>query len=171
VDEPFLAHVWELGLESTEREQVGPPAPDVVLWRAVHDRAVDVDAMILPGDARPLVYASVEEAGTIEVFTEVELSCIHALWTLARLRGREEWRERCLGAIAWCIEHLQPDNATNHPWAAHVFIIASQTGIGVEAEMYADTLYNNCQVMLGRADWFSAMILKSASHELELLAS
>lgn len=102
-------------------------------------------------------------ADSIEVYTECELGAIHALWNLAGLRGRSGWRVRCLAAAAWVIEHLQPDNATGHPWAAHVFAIGAGEGLGPEGDLLAQTLLHNAMVNRGRPDRFAACVLRDCA--------
>jgi hypothetical protein len=107
----------------------------------------------------------------IETATEMELCALHALRHFADeetfaaraevLRGQfadaAAVRARCRECLAWLIEHLQPDNATNHPWAVHVF---AEAGIeDAEAALYAQTLVSNSISQMGRPDRFSACIL------------
>jgi hypothetical protein len=82
---------------------------------------------------------------TIEVWTDAELSAVHALWRLATDRRREDWKRRLDRAVAWHLIHTQPDNATNRPWALHVFLLADQP----ETIHYAETLLHNCQTFTG----------------------
>jgi hypothetical protein len=103
----------------------------------------------------------------IEVWTEIELSALHALWTWRR---DEPVRQRCLSAAAWLLENVQPDNATQHPWAVHVFAVlgVDETfAARAEADQYAQTLLHACMVRTGRADRFSALVLEHAARELE----
>ena len=63
----------------------------------------------------------------IEVWTECELSVMHAAWRLALdAEGDPEARRRLTArlrrAVEWHLEHTQPDNATSRPWAIHVFL-------------------------------------------------
>ncbi len=108
----------------------------------------------------------VDERSTIEQETEDELSGIHAAWRMARVTGDSALRARCLEAAAWCVENLQPDNATNRPWAAHVFAELWLREGDAGAALYAETLLHNCQVMFGRPDRVSALVLWDASREL-----
>ena len=138
---------------------VTPPAVptgasmDVRWWW--HAAAGDVSLVVPPGEA-------LVDRGTtsLEVWTETELSTLHALWRLARMTGRADWRERALACARWHIDHTQPDNATNHPWAIHVFVLAGGDGL-----MYAEGLLHACQV--GLLDRFSAMVLLDSSTELQ----
>jgi hypothetical protein len=89
----------------------------------------------------------------IEVWTEAELCGLHGLHRFARLRP--EWapavRSRIARAVAWHLEHTQPDNATNRPWAAHVFLLEGLSGSRGDsgragaATLYAETLVHNAQ--------------------------
>jgi len=107
-----------------------------------------------------------EEAGTIETATEAELSGLHAAWRIARQRDDAGLRERCFEAAAWAVEELQPDNATNRPWGAHVFTELWLARGNAGAALYAQTLVHNCQVTFGRPDRVSALVLWDAAEEL-----
>ena len=98
----------------------------------------------------------------IEVWTEVELASVHAAWSLGG-----NWRESAARSAAWLVEHVQPDNATNRPWAVHVFAQLAESTGDPSYELYAQTLLHNCQVTSGRPDPFSAMILLHAAGELQ----
>ncbi|MCP4798047.1 MAG: hypothetical protein GY885_17985 [Phycisphaeraceae bacterium] len=63
----------------------------------------------------------------IEVWTECELSVMHAAWRVVLDgEGDPEARRRLTArlrtAVTWHLEHTQPDNATSRPWAVHVFL-------------------------------------------------
>jgi len=156
---PFLT--WCARLRGIE-----PPAngePDSMLWWALSDDRIDASRFITPTDDGPLVRQT--ERMSIEVWSERELCGLHAFSRLAALRHRPDWRNRCERCVDWLLDNLQPDNATNHPWAIHVFVRAAQSG-RVEADLYAQTLLHNCQVSLGRADRLSAYILRDAANAL-----
>lgn len=174
--EPAAATDAPLGLASLEtpfrRAVRGLDAPDAepaderdddiatTLWSAVSDEAIAPDDGLVRGDA------SLVEQGrfrTIEVWTETELCALHALAKLARRRGRADLAHRAVRAARWHLERTQPDNATNRPWAIHVFV-ELQTP---EAEHYAGTLLHNAIVSSGRPDVLSAWILLDAADELE----
>ncbi len=104
----------------------------------------------------------------IEVWTETELSALHALWHLARRAAGDTaaaLSARIASAVAWHIQHTQPDNATNHPWAAHVFLLHGTP----ESRHFAETLVSNCIVLNGRPDPLSAWILLDAAEALETM--
>jgi hypothetical protein len=97
----------------------------------------------------------------IETWTEAELSGLHALslagtGTAARVRSASDW----------LMAELQPDNGTNRPWAAHVFLDRWIRERHNESRLYAETLVHNCRVTLGRPDRLSAIILASAAKAL-----
>ncbi len=143
-----------------------PPAPDapgeIGLWWARVDDRVDVDAIVgRTAGAGPLLERDLYSA--IEVWTDAELSAVHALWWLARRRDRADWRERIEDARDWHVANTQPDNATNRPWAIHVFVQAGTP----ECTHYAETLLHNCMAMSGRPDPLSAFILRDAADALE----
>jgi hypothetical protein len=103
------------------------------------------------------------------VWTERELSCLHALDRLrfARPNLAADIEPVLAAALAWHIDNLQPDNATNHPWAVHVFLLAALERDEYAAQLYAEALLHNCQVSMGRADAFSAHVLLDAAEALE----
>lgn len=98
----------------------------------------------------------------IEVWTETELAAVHAAWSLG-----PDWRAEARRAAAWLVDNIQPDNATNRPWGVHVFASLAHESGGAQFELYAQTLLHNCQVMTGRPDDFSAMILLHAARGLQ----
>ncbi len=171
VDRPLLC--WRYGVAA------GPTPAGVrdeeALWWALHDPTIDVDALLAPEsnlNARgvemmpPLLARA---AGTIEVFTESQLSSLHALWHLAGVRNRPDYRERCLRVASWFIEHIQPDNATNHAWAIHVFVALGASGATPQAGSaisYGATLLHNCRVQLGVPDRFSRELIGDAAEAL-----
>ncbi len=185
VDRPLVARVWGVGAGAAP---VGV-RDDERLWWALHDETLSVDEVFaeafLKRTLKARNSAGREEAwlldcpvlsrraGTIEVFTQSQLSALHAAWGLSVARGREDLRLACLHACGWFIENLQPDNATNHPWAAQVFVMKAATCTGADqhelrgsALMYAQTLLHNCRVHLGRPDRFSAAVLVDAGRAL-----
>ena len=112
----------------------------------------------------------------IEVYTDLLLCATHAAWAIAGAPGsctaldhnaveRGNLRRRCVLGCGWLMHNLQPDNATNYPWAVHVLLECSDA-LGYEATHYAETLLHNCQVTYGKADLRSAWILWHAAGEL-----
>lgn len=168
-------------LRSTVWKASATAGGDVKLWGGA-----PVDAVVLPDngavEGRALLGDWTRQPKDkpfvgMEVWGERELCALHALWSRARTASdddRARWLRRGYSACRWMIENLQPDNATNLPWSAHVWVMASSPGVwgpglGPEARVYAETLLHNCQVGggLGAADRRSAWILLHASSELE----
>lgn len=142
---------------------------EVGLWRALmRGDFAAARAVMLPGPGAPLLDLDAETS--IEVRTESELCALHAAWHLARLTRDDNLHERCVRAARWHVENLQPDNATNHPWAIHVFVLTALRLGDAEASLYAQTLLHNSQVSLGRPDRLSAAILLDAARALETAA-
>ena len=138
----------------------GVESLDLLLWRCAGDPSAPV-----PNDLLQVARAPLRpwlSDGPIEVWTEVELSSLHALWRLARLRRDGRLRERAVAAMRWHLEHTQPDNATNRPWALHAFL---QEG-SAEGEAYAGTLLHNALAHGGAPEALSAWILMDAAVEL-----
>lgn len=163
VDRFILA--WMLGCPLPE-DPAGGITPDVALWRALVE-GTDPRPLILAGDGIPTPLTGPPRGIVIETATEAELSALHAVWHHGVRRGDLALQARALSAARWAVANLQPDNATNHPWAAHVFVELGLLEGNREAELYAQTLLHNCMVALGRPDRFSAVILLDASRALE----
>lgn len=117
---------------------------------------------LLPGPA--IRQASLESGNPIEVWTETELAGLHALWWHARGEPTGTLMRVVDAAVEWHLEHTQPDNATNHPWAAHVFLLDWVKHRREESRLFAETLVHNCQVTFGRPDQLSAWILLDCAH-------
>lgn len=160
VDGPFLAHV--LSLPAPE----APTSSDLAvrLWAAcARDEAREPPDVSGPPLIDPVT------AGSIEVWTEAELSALQALRWLA-MRGSGELRTLVARACAWHLEHLQPDNATNHPWAVAVFVEHWALETDASARVHAETLVHNCLVQSGRPDRFSAWVLADSAQQLRAAA-
>lgn len=157
VDRPLIAHV--LGIDPGPTPN--PLSPDLALWWALHDPAVELAPSAISGEG-PLVPGL--HAQGIETWTEAELCALHALWRHAERRNSSSLRERCLSAVAWHLAELQPDNGTNRPWAVHAFVLAAPRLPG--AIFHAQTLVHNACVQFGRPDRLSAFILLDAADAL-----
>ncbi|TVQ62572.1 MAG: hypothetical protein EA378_04390 [Phycisphaerales bacterium] len=149
----------------------GPPSepalpPEARLWRALAqgEDAFDPYALIAHGEGALLPGT---HDGAIEVWTEGELAALHALDRFARRQDSAGLRERIASAVRWHLAEIQPDNATNRPWAIHVFVRAGVVDGAIEALMHAQTMLHNCRVSLGHADRFSACLLEDAARALE----
>jgi len=162
LDAPFRAAACGEAIDlPAEPVQAG----ELALWWARVDERVDVDRVIsAPTDGSLLPQGLFR---TIEVWTDAELSALHALWFLARARRRDDWMQRITRVRDWHLLRTQPDNATNRPWALHVFLLG---GTG-ECVHYAETLLHNCLTLTGRPDPLSAWILLDAARGLEEAAS
>jgi hypothetical protein len=149
-------------------------SPDASLWWLLHDEQAAALELVdpAPGASAAPLFPRLH-AQAIEMWTEAELSGLHALWWHARrgASGQAAIHRRCLSAAKWLIAELQPDNATNRPWAVHVFADVSlgdhlDANTRADASMYAQTLLHNCQVG-GSIDRFSACILLDAAGAIE----
>jgi hypothetical protein len=137
---------------------------DVELWRAL---ALDEPTTMKIG-AGPM-HSSQPAMGAIEAWTECELSALHALWHLeARglANGQCAGQRHSLRVARWHVDNTQPDNATNLPWAIHVFVALAAIEADAEAGLYAQTQLHNCQISMGRPDRRSALILADAARAL-----
>lgn len=140
----------------------GEEALDVTLWNACGQPAEGVNLPLDLQASGPL--HAWQGSGAIEVWTEVELSALHAAWRLTRLGAPPALRQRIIRAMQWHLENTQPDNATNRPWALHAFLLEGSP----EARAYAGTLLHNAIAMGGRPEPLSAWILMDAGAELDL---
>ncbi len=139
--------------------------PDVRLWWALHTPDANPWAIIDPGPGAPLLAS--RRRGIIETDTESELSALHALWHHAAERRCPRLLDRCLRAARSLIDETQPDNATGHPWAVHVFVMLAVLRDAMDAELYAQTLVHNALVGEGRVERFSACLLHDAAAALQ----
>lgn len=104
----------------------------------------------------------------IELWTESELCGLHALsWHALSEAGL---RRRVIEAAAWHVATLQPDNATNRPWAVHVFALLHAITGDTGALLHAQTLAHNCRVSTGAPDRLSALILLDAARAVRAVA-
>jgi hypothetical protein len=135
---------------------------DARLWRTAVSADVFMPEPAMLVGTGPL--RTWEGRETIEVWTEVELASMHALWRLARRHVRPDLKARLNLAAAWHMDHTQPDNATNRPWALHVFLLH---GSG-EGRVYAETLLHNALALRGHPEPGSAWVLMDAAAELAI---
>lgn len=168
VDAPLIA--WRRATPAPLPRPDDPP--DVRLWSALTNPGVDTEALLARlADSRRSECddgaLTPRQGSTIEVWTETELASIHALSRLAQVRSRPEWATLARAAAAWHVEHIQPDNATAHPWAIHVFVELACTQQAAGAALHAEQLLHACQVSLARPDRLSAIILLDAADALE----
>ncbi len=174
VDRPFLVWLHRNDHLLDDLSTSASASPDVALWSALAAGAPIPDGVWTLHKRREWrssfdqgsLFPQRNETGpiAIEVWTEVELSCLHALaWFAEADASLRPLVQRTAG---WLIDNLQPDNATNHPWAIHVFAAIGVRENNPDAAMYAQTLLHNCQVAQGRPDAFSALILKDAADAL-----
>lgn len=162
VDAALLASALDLPMPSTPKP---PISADLAMWHAALADPPGVPQLAMNSAAPLLDHAPTE---TIEVWIESELTALHALWKIARRTKSDDSRRRCLAAAIWHVDNVQPDNATNHPWATHVFYWASVQADRWDLRHHADTLVHNALVG-GTVRRRSALILLDSARELELL--
>lgn len=169
-DVPLLAwRARRLGHPTRDASpQVGAGGIDVRLWMELAQtggiRPGREDDRAPNGPFVPM--DRVGAMGGIEVWTETELGALHALLWGAVLENNKSRLAAVLAHARWHIEHTQPDNATNRPWAIHLFMALAELDDSAEARMYAQTLAHNCRVALGVPDVISAQILFDAADAL-----
>ncbi len=155
-DAPLLARL--LGVHPGAPS--GDLHPDAALWWSLHDHALDPVTLIEAADG-PLV-PSLRRLG-VEVWSEGELAALHALSWHANQPERSDLAARVESAARWHLAELQPDNATNRPWAVHVFADLANRSGDAAARAHVGTLVHNSIVSLGRPDRLSAAILLDAA--------
>ncbi len=171
VDKPLLAWLTGVPLPELAPPALRPQDLDVAAWTALA-LAQPPDPALIASATGPFV--PLEDAAAIEVATELELATLHAMSRHAMLPAhplslREAIWRRTLAAASWLLDNLQPDNATNHPWAAHVFAAIAHDRSHprhLEAGLYAQALLHNSLVPMGKPDRFSALLLLDASRAL-----
>ncbi|MEZ6243454.1 MAG: hypothetical protein R3B57_10475 [Phycisphaerales bacterium] len=155
---PLLEHLADIPRAERTLSDVND-----ALWRLRGGPGPDPLTLVLPGDG-PLLGQS---GPGIESSTEQELAALHALGALGvELDAPPLW-DRLWAAADWHVRELQPDNATNRPWAVHVFLLRASrcddADLAAGARLHASTLLHNCQVLTGRPDRISACILLDAA--------
>lgn len=180
VDTPFFAWRAARAGHGPDARAAWDDSPDVLLWAALTDPAVDPASVLSGPHAERETRQRFDDgalfsqrAGKVplEVWTEQELSAAHALSWLVTQQRHSGLAGTLDDVARWHVRSLQPDNATNHPWAVHLFIDRSitlddETDRGA-ARLYAETLLHNCQVSMGRPDAFSAQILLDSADWLD----
>ena len=168
----WIRHLRAVAGPGTEPDLDRPPpcvlaggGPDEVLWPAALPGAgprlrAEADRLLA---ARPGASLA-DGAGflALEVWTECELSALHALSRLVRADPTPARAARLEELRRWHLEHTQPDNATNRPWALHVFARARDP----ESALYAETLLHNVRASDARNEPLSRWILLDAAREL-----
>jgi hypothetical protein len=143
-----------------------PQDPDGALWAAAAEggaaqlAAADALLMARPGSS----LADPEGYLALEVWTECELSALHALARLVRASPTPARLARFDELCRWHLEHTQPDNATNRPWSLHAFARRGDP----ESRLYAETLLHNVAASDARHEPLSRWILLDAARELAL---
>jgi hypothetical protein len=190
--EDWIRHLEHLGTPDAgalppERTLLSGDRGEQRLWRACAGEPVDLAAVLAPSAGAPTPDRTTLVPGdgpllapdgylAIEVWTECELSALHALHRLIRTRHPalpSDAAARLDAAVRWHLEHTQPDNSTNRPWALHVFLRASlgQRIAAVEpgaARFYAETLLHNMTATEARDEALALWILADAARELRL---
>lgn len=168
----WIRHLRAVAGPGTEPDlDSGPPCvlagggPDEVLWPAALAGAGpllrdEADRLLAARAGSSL--ADAEGFLALEVWTECELSALHALSRLVRVDPTPARAARLEELRLWHLEHTQPDNATNRPWALHVFARAGDP----ESALYAETLLHNVRASDARSEPLSRWILLDAAREL-----
>lgn len=169
---PFLTHRGVIEVAPGDRPAHADP--DASLWWALVDRSVDdaLRALDAAAERSPQDRGALFPRGlysAIEVWTESELSALTALWWLSRLPGAGSLRDPMLASARWHLEHTQPDNATNRPWAIPVFLGLASLDDSPDARLFAETLLHNAIAANGSPEPFSALILLDAADAVDLM--
>lgn len=173
VDPFLLSHM--LGVTPPDPSQRSTPESQA--WASVARRDPNPEAAITALDwgGTGRLYPTLADGG-IETWTESELSSLQAIaWTALRNRSKAIMARVKLAA-AWLAREVQPDNATQRPWAAGLFIVRSMdaslsAGEQQEYALYAHTLIENALVGREHPDTFSACILWDSAAWMEALTA
>lgn len=144
-----------------------PPPPgtgehtECATWRALLSGDAPPEALFDP--VRPTLMAR-DDYSAIEVWTDAELCVMHALWFLARRDGDRRAAARLDTVRTWHLAHTQPDNATNRPWALHVFALGAEP----ESQLYAQTLLHNAMALDARPNSLAGLILASSAAAMRM---
>ncbi|MCL4197245.1 MAG: hypothetical protein KJZ69_07100 [Phycisphaerales bacterium] len=147
------------------RESLRLARDDAALWWALVDESMGPVGRWIEVAANGPLFRQ-DACRSIEVWTEMELTALHALSHHARRADGDAaaaLSERVRRTVEWHVARTQPDNATNHPWAVHVFLLHDTP----ESRHFAETLVSNCMVQSGRADALSAWILLDAAEAID----
>ena len=174
IDELVLRWVTRLGTPEPppdRPETAAGDSPDIRTWRALVKNAPLPSANDRTGP-RPIT--DPDDNTAIEIWTETELACLHAMWWHARRAhdGTDRLRRTIADAVRWHLDTLQPDNATNHAWAVHVFVDAAWPEGGEldhEADLHAQGLVHAACYTTGRPDALSAILIHDAADAIELM--
>lgn len=108
----------------------GPEDPAAAVWSRMDgtEAIPGILGLTRPGTAGPAPWLPETDGLAIEVWTECELAVLHAATNLVLDQSEDHpdaarMQERLDLAIAWHLEHTQPDNATGRPWAIHAFLL------------------------------------------------
>lgn len=171
----WIRHLTALAGPGTAPDLDG--VPPTVLRTGDADATIWLAACAAPGDpaiaeADRLLAArpgdSLAASGgyaALEVWTECELGALHALARFARRHPAASRGARLDDLVAWHLEHTQPDNATNRPWALHVFLREGTS----ETRLYAETLLHNAAASDARHEPLTRWILLDSARELRAL--
>jgi hypothetical protein len=162
-----LVLAWRLGVAPpASGESAAPTGRTADLWIALATRDLRAQAVAVCVDGTGPV--TPEDPGlAIEIWSEAELAALHALDRIAGLSADTMLADRVSRAVDWHTANLQPDNATNRPWASHVFVKAAVERGDSASMLHAETLVSNCCVSMGRPDRFSAILLLDSAEALD----
>lgn len=171
---PALARWFLASREIADLPESPPCHLDEILWHALAagqpPPAETIESLKIDS-AEPGPLAAMTAEDTIEVWTERELSSVHALWGLAHQHSQPDWLARVVNSSHWHLERTEPDNATGRPWAIHVFAWLSIEHDVTEGRMYAEMLLHNCQTLDAKPDPLSAEILRDGADALQSLTN
>jgi len=115
-----------------------------------------------PGEHGALHPRAEEE--TLDWWTFHELAGLHALADLLAIERQPQWQRRMREAVAYHIEHTQPDNATAHPWGVAAFFDTSDGLMFVEQQLHDVTTHSSQHET--RAALLPGLLLADASQPL-----
>ncbi len=95
-----------------------------------------------------------------------ELLILHALQSFAFLDGRVHLQEKLDACINFHLAEIQPDHATNEPWAIHAFAAHANGNVTAETLLHAGMVHGG-----GQLTHVAQLIVADALHSLEAKAS
>ena len=163
----------------------GPDDPAIGAWELAISgdcKAASLGLLELAGGGPddspgPRPFLAERDDLAIEVWTECELSVLHAVWKVLLKARFEDVGElpavsrletRVREAVAWHLDRTQPDNATTHPWAIHAFLELGKPA--AEAIDYAGSILHAVEAAgyaRGMVDPLSRWIMLDAAASLE----
>lgn len=136
------------------------PTPDIALWWGQ-----DLQSDSHRGPPPQPIVPQDPNMG-IELWTEIELGALHAVWNRVIDRAAPECGVLARQAVEWHVNELQPDNATSHAFGLHGFVICAHERNLSDVWLHADMMLHSTMLGTGKPDRFSACLMLDAARGL-----